>query len=111
MDVDGNIFAPVGKQAEEVLEQLAGNGACRLERIVSTGQVTPPGEWYDQERDEWVVMLSGAARLQYEDGVALTLAPGDYVHIPAHRRHRVAWTSPNEETVWLAMHFDADAEC
>ncbi len=108
MSPDGNLFQSVGQQPGEVFEHLAGNSSCRLERIVSTGQATPPGEWYDQERDEWVVMLTGAARLSYEDGSELELKPGDYVHIPAHRRHRVEWTSPNQETVWLGLHLDAD---
>lgn len=101
---DGNVFSSVGARADELIEQLAGNASCRLERIVSTGQTTPPGEWYDQDDDEWVVMLSGAARLKYEDGSELQLSPGDFVFIPAHRKHRVEWTSPDRETVWLALH-------
>lgn len=104
MKADGNIFSSVGARADEVIEQLAGNSSCRLERIVSTGQATPAGEWYDQDDDEWVVMLTGAARLMFADGSELELSPGDYIHIPAHRKHRVEWTSPDTETVWLALH-------
>lgn len=78
----------------------------RIERIVSTGQCSPPGFWYDQPRAEWVAVLAGAARLRFEDEPsARTLRPGDYVAIAPHRRHRVEWTHPDEPTVWLAVHY------
>lgn len=84
---------------------LLERAALRLERIVSLGHATPPGEWYDQERDEWVVLLSGAARLAFEgeDGER-QVVPGDWLWIPAHVRHRVTWTHPSEPSVWLALH-------
>lgn len=84
---------------------LLERAGLRLERIVSLGHATPPGEWYDQQRDEWVVLLSGAARLAFEgeDGER-ALEPGDWLWIPAHVRHRVAWTDPHEPSVWLALH-------
>lgn len=112
LGVSGNIFAGLNAQGrEEALETLLEGGEFRLERIVSTGQRTPEGEWYDQEADEWVVMLTGGARLRFEDGdAALELAPGDYLHIPAHRRHRVEWTDPEAPTVWLALHYRAREE-
>jgi cupin 2 domain-containing protein len=102
-----NLLRPLAAaDSDEVFEELLRGGAFRLERIVSTGQATPPGEWYDQELDEWVVLLSGAARLRFEgDQRDLKLQPGDHLHIPAHRRHRVTWTDPTRETVWLALHF------
>lgn len=77
----------------------------RLERIVSHGQATPPGQWYDQPRAEWVVLLRGSAALAFEGQAApVELGPGDHVLIPAHVRHRVAWTAADEPTVWLALH-------
>ncbi len=78
----------------------------RIERIVSLGHETPAGTWYDQETHEWVVLLSGRARLRFDDPPEIVvLAPGDHVHIPAHRRHRVEWTDPAEPSVWLAVHY------
>ena len=92
--------------ADEDLEELLSGRSFRLERIVSTGQVTPEGQWYDQETDEWVLLLFGAARLRFEDKAALLeMQAGDYVNIPAHRRHRVEWTDPDQQTVWLALHY------
>ncbi len=79
---------------------------ARLERIVSTGHATPPGEWYDQETHEWVALLAGGAGLRFEDRDAvLVMRPGDHVLIAAHRRHRVEWTDGREPTVWLALHY------
>lgn len=77
----------------------------RVERIVSTGHVTPPGEWLDQDIDEWVVLLRGRARLRIEgDPDPLDLHPGHHVLIRAHARHRVEWTDDLGPTVWLAVH-------
>ncbi|MCF8081282.1 MAG: cupin domain-containing protein [Desulfobacterales bacterium] len=90
--------------SEEVFEQLIEQGATRIERIVSCGHSSAPGLWYDQDRNEWVLLLRGAARLEFEDGnETVDLAPGSYVNIPAGVRHRVAWTAPNEPTIWLAV--------
>jgi cupin 2 domain-containing protein len=76
-----------------------------LERIVSGGQATPPGEWYDQDSHEWVVLLTGGAGLRFEDEPEpRVLHPGDYLLISAHRRHRVEWTDSAQPTVWLALH-------
>jgi len=78
----------------------------RLERILSRGHVTPEGEWYDQVQDEWVALLQGAAALVIEgQKEPLELRPGDSVLLPAHCRHRVAWTAPDQVTIWLALHF------
>jgi cupin 2 domain-containing protein len=85
---------------------LLATSALRLERIVSDGHATPPGEWYDQERDEWVVLLQGGAGLRFEgEDRVLVMQPGDYVLIPAHRRHRVEWTEGAQKSIWLALHF------
>jgi cupin 2 domain-containing protein len=94
---------------DEVCETLAESGTVRIERIVSNGQVTPEGEWYDQERDEWVLLLAGSAYLLFDDGQPpRRLVAGDYVLIPAGFRHRVTWTHPAVKTVWLAVHFSAE---
>ena len=105
--MNGNLFAGIDeeKRDEELLTTLAERPGGRIERIVSTGQASPPGFWYDQDWGEWVVLLSGAARLHFADEAeARRLAPGDWVDIPAHCRHRVEWTDPDQPTVWLAVH-------
>jgi cupin 2 domain-containing protein len=102
----GNLLAGLGQklEAEEVFV-LAKDSRARIERIVSNGQASPPGFWYDQDATEWVFLIAGSAAILFEgDEMAKELAPGDYVEIPAHRRHRVAWTDPDRETVWLAVH-------
>jgi cupin 2 domain-containing protein len=103
----GNLFAAVpGPGREEVFETLLEAPHFRLERIVSTGQATPEGQWYDQERTEWVALLSGSAGLLFEGEAGVrVLRPGDHILIPAHRRHRVAWTDRQQQTVWLAIHY------
>ena len=105
----GNLFGDLPESLdEEAMEPLLASGAMRLVRIVSTGQATPEGEWYDQADWEWVVLLKGAAGLQIEgEAVVRALAPGDFVHIPAHKRHRVEWTAADEPTVWLALHYES----
>ena len=105
MPVSGNLFYGLsGKSAAEEVETLVRSPAVRIERIVSTGQASPPGFWYDQADDEFVVLLSGAARLRFENGdLSLDLKPGDWVEIPAHTRHRVEWTQAEPPTVWLAV--------
>ncbi len=103
-----NLFSslPGAACAEEEITEILARPGLRIERIVSAGQASPPGFWYDQPLDEWVVVLSGAALLRFEDEPdARRLAPGDHAFIPAHARHRVDWTSEDEATVWLAVHF------
>jgi cupin 2 domain-containing protein len=95
-------------EAGEVL--LAARGV-RLERIVSLGHASPEDFWYDQRAFEWVMVLSGSARLAIEGETGeRTLAPGDALTLPAHCRHRVTWTDPDQPTVWLALFLDADLE-
>lgn len=106
----GNLFAslPDGRTQEELFEPLLSVPAARIERIVSTGQITPPAEWYDQQDDEWVAVLAGAARLQIEgESTERQLAVGDWLFLPAHCRHRVTWTQESPPTVWLAIHVPA----
>jgi cupin 2 domain-containing protein len=103
----GNIFEHVLRDAadEEFTELVAAEGV-RIERIVSTGQASPPGFWYDQEWSEWVLVLSGSAGLLFEgEPTPRELKRGDYLLIPAGRRHRVEWTDATEPTIWLAVHY------
>jgi cupin 2 domain-containing protein len=107
MPAGENIFdrIPADLSAELIETIVAGRG-CRIERIISGGQASPPDFWYDQPEDEWVIVLKGGAGLLFEgeDG-ARVLQKGDYVTIPAHCRHRVMWADPHGDTVWLAVHF------
>lgn len=103
-----NLFADIPAiQPDELFQTLVETPGLTLERIVSDGQATPEGQWYDQERDEWVLLLSGEAGLLFADeDRPRVMRPGDHVLIPAHRRHRVAWTAAGQKTVWLALHFN-----
>ena len=102
-----NIFTGIPEQLpEELNSELLRGRRFRLERIVSKGHASPEGFWYDQDEDEWVLLIEGAARLDFDDGRSLSLTVGDYLLIPAHCRHRVAWTDPERQTVWLALFFD-----
>lgn len=89
---------------KELVTVLAQSEHVRIERIVSQGHASPEGFWYDQDEHEWVVVLQGAARLEFEDEI-LDVGPGDFVNIPAHRKHRVAGTTPDEPTIWLAVFY------
>ena len=102
-----NLFSQIPDSIQdEIYETLLKTGQFRLERIISFGQKTPPGEWYDQEMNEWVVLLKGSAGLLFDGGEeVLVMQPGDSVHIPAHRRHRVEWTDTEQVTIWLALHY------
>jgi len=104
----GNLFAglPTEPEAAERIETLLARPGVRIERIVSTGQASPSGFWYEQADAEWVVLLSGEALLRFEDETdARRLRPGDWLHIEPMRRHRVEWTAADAPTVWLALHF------
>ncbi len=92
---------------EEFIEILTQNEHVRIERIVSTGHCSPTDFWYNQSQNEFVIVLQGEAKLQFEDEAEPTcLKHGDYLLIPAHKKHRVEWTAPDEPTVWLAIFFD-----
>jgi len=104
-----NLYAnlPTDAAAEQLTELFARPGV-RVERIVSTGQSSPPGFWYDQPHAEWVLLLQGAAHLRFEDETGpRALGPGDCLEIAPHRRHRVEWTQADPPTVWLAVHATA----
>lgn len=102
----GNLLANLPESAAgEQFSDLLTLPGLRIERIVSTGQASPPAFWYDQGWTEWVLLLSGAAAVAFEgESEPRQLLPGTYLHIPPGRRHRVAWTNPDEPTVWLAVH-------
>ncbi|MTI83050.1 MAG: cupin domain-containing protein [Firmicutes bacterium] len=89
---------------EEIFEPLIPDNGILIERIVSSGQSSPEGYWYDQERDEWVVLIQGQAKLAWEDGRAVEMESGDWLFIAAHERHRVEWTSQYPPCIWLAVH-------
>lgn len=89
---------------KEQFEAIAANEDLLIERIISAGQTTPEGQWYDQERDEWVILLQGEAEISYEDNSRVALRSGDYLMIPAHQKHRVAYTSQEPPCIWLAVH-------
>lgn len=88
----------------ETVDLLLDRPGARVERIVSTGQTTPPGQWYDQAGDEWVALLAGRATLRLGDGSLIEMVQGDWLVIPAHVRHRVEATSADPPCVWLAVH-------
>jgi cupin 2 domain-containing protein len=88
----------------EVFETVLEAGEMRIERIVTQTPYSEPGEWYDQEQDEWVVLLKGSAILEFKSGGKTKLSPGDHLFIPSNKVHRVSWSSPGEVCIWLAIH-------
>ena len=101
-----NIFKLFDKlPPTELFETLLDNDRVLIEKIVSTGQVTPEGEWYDQDKDEWLILLQGKGELSYEDGSRIKLSVGDYLFIPAHHKHRVEHTSNKPACIWLTIFF------
>jgi len=105
-----NLLAPLPDAgAGERIDALLTRPGLRIERIVSHGQPSPPGFWYDQSEAEWVMVLVGAARLRFqEESEDRVLGPGDCLDIAPHRRHRVDWTDPSAATVWLAVFYPCD---
>ena len=94
-----------GDLPEELVTVLARGDGVRVERTVSRGHASAPDFWYDQEEHEWVLVSAGRARLSFESGEQLDMGPGDYVNIPARCRHRVDWTDPDTDTIWLAVFY------
>jgi len=100
-----NIFSDLPNDlSEEVFEVMASSNDLTIERIVSKGHTSPETGWYEQEKHEWVMVVKGHAILMFEDGER-ELKSGDYVNIPAMQKHKVSWTDPEQETVWLAVHY------
>ena len=106
--LDGNLLRDLpDARTAEIADTILDASGLRIERIISFGQASPPGFWYDQEAAEWVLLLKGAARLRFADeSEDRVLGPGDWLYIAAHRRHRVEWTDPAGLTVWLAVFYD-----
>jgi cupin 2 domain-containing protein len=104
-----NIFSALPAAfPDECFETIVEASSVRIERITSCGQITPEGEWYDQGRDEWVLVLDGSAEILIEnEPVPLRLSRGDHLLLPAGCRHRVTWTDPAVKTIWLAVHYDS----
>lgn len=103
----GNLFSGIPAELpQELIDELVVQPSVRIERIVSKGHVSPDGFWYDQAEHEWVVLLQGEALLQLEGETgSIRLKPGMYINLPAHCKHRVEWTHPEIETVWLAVFY------
>lgn len=101
-----NIFSSLPEDLDaEAFEDILRRDTVRIERIVSRGHCSPKSGWYDQDESEWVIVLQGAGRLQFEDGREVELGAGDFIDIPAHTRHKVSWTDPDRETIWLAVFY------
>jgi cupin 2 domain-containing protein len=99
-----NIFSNLPKSTDEVIEILVRSPNVRIERIISSGNSSPDGFWYDQDENEWVIVLQGSAKIEFEDEM-IDLKSGDYLFIPSNKKHRVAESSTTEETIWLAIFF------
>jgi len=102
-----NLFSEIPTDLpDELFDTILDVDSVRIERIVSHGHASPAGFWYDQDKAEWVLVLKGEAKLLFEgDEEPIHMTPGDHVNIPAHKRHRVEWTKPDEPTIWLAVHY------
>lgn len=102
-----NIFSHVPNRIDvEIFETILHTEDLTIERIISKGQASPQEFWYDQDRNEWVMVVQGQARLRFENGnEILELRSGDYINIPAHCKHQVEWTDPDQVTIWLAVHY------
>ncbi|WP_293004682.1 cupin domain-containing protein [Nitrosomonas sp.] len=99
-----NIFSEIPKNLEhEIFDILIKNDTLTIERIISKGQQS--SSWYDQKENEWVMVLKGEAILTFEDQTSVPLKKGDFINIPSHKKHRVSWTDPEKETIWLAIHY------
>ncbi len=102
-----NIFSSIPADIPmEICEDLLQNEHIRIERILSQGQSSPPDSWYDQDENEWGLVLKGSGIVVYDDGSQVKLETGDYLNIPAHKKHRVSWTDPDRVTVWLAIFYN-----
>jgi len=102
-----NLFSEIPPEFKgELFETILGREPFRIERIVSHGHCSPEGFWCDQHEHEWVILIKGSAVLRFEGQAEnITISPGDYIHIEKHQKHRVEWTDPEQETIWLAIHY------
>ena len=101
-----NIFDAIPDNLEtEVFNTLIDSNGVKIERIVSKGHKSPESGWYDQDVNEWVLVLKGEATLLFSDGSSIKMKTGDFIDIPAHKKHKVEWTDPKIETIWLAVYY------
>ncbi len=107
MIIKNNIFENIpGELPDELFAEIASGSKFIMKRILSRGHHSPDGFWYDQDENEWVILLQGSAGLRFAGREELVvLHPGDYVLIPRHSRHRVEWTDPDQDTIWLAIFY------
>lgn len=103
----GNFFSDIPHQIDdEVFDTILAADGFEIKRIISKGQKSPADYWYDQEKNEWVMVLKGAAKLKFKDHKRIVeMMPGNYIHIPAHCKHKLEWTDPDVETIWLAVYY------
>ena len=101
-----NIFNQIPKDLkDELFEDIINTDSLKIERIISYGHTSPKTGWYESEKSEWVIVLKGEAVLSFENSDDVKLATGDYINIAALKKHKVSWTLPNVETIWLAIHY------
>ena len=101
-----NIFLNIPNNLDkELFQSLLKHDTVAIERIISKGQQSPESGWYDEEKNEWVMVLKGKAVLSFEDQSSIQLNEGDFINIPSHKKHKVTWTDPDNETIWLAVHY------
>ena len=101
-----NIFESIPDNLdEEVFQIIVQSKNVKIERIISKGHTSPESGWYDQERNEWVIVLKGEAIISFENGKEINLKVGSHINIQAHKKHKVRWTNPKTETIWLAIHY------
>ena len=102
-----NFFENIPNKCEnEIIEVLQSNKNCRIERIISDGHSSEENFWYKQEQNEWVIVLEGSAELEFENQIVKNMKKGDYIFIPAEKKHRVKSTDSNKKTIWLAIFFE-----
>ncbi|MBQ4837988.1 MULTISPECIES: cupin domain-containing protein [Pseudoalteromonas] len=101
-----SIFRDIPRDlSDEFFEVIASSGDVKIERIISRGHTSPQTGWYDQAQNEWVMVLQGEGQLTFSDGRIVTLVAGEHIHIPAHCKHKVSWTKPDTDTIWLAVFY------
>lgn len=107
MTIDiGNLFESLPEDiSKEVFSEIIQGENIRIERIISKGHSSPEAGWYDQDDNEWVIVLKGEAKLSFENNDDVHLVSGSHLNIPPHTKHKVTWTKPNTETIWLAVHY------
>ncbi len=107
MTIDiGNLFESLPEDiSKEVFSEIIQGENIRIERIISKGHSSPEAGWYDQDDNEWIIVLKGEAKLSFENNDDVHLVSGSHLNIPAHTKHKVTWTKPNTETIWLAVHY------